>query len=210
MGRPQGRQNGIRFAIKRALDVSIASAGIAISTPIMIGIAAALKATLDEGPIIFRQKRAGKKGRIFEIYKFRTMSNKVDAEGVPLPDEERLTQLGQVLRSLSLDELPQLLNVLRGEMSIVGPRPLHVEYLAHYNSEQARRHDVLPGITGWAQIQGRNNVDWETRFAYDVWYVDHWSMGLDLTILLRTFTAVASRKGISEEGSATMTRFDQS
>jgi sugar transferase EpsL len=158
-------------------------------------------------PAIFRQRRPGLHGRPFVLYKFRSMSDPVAADGRPRSDEERLTPFGRFLRGSSLDELPELLNVLKGEMSLVGPRPLLMEYLPLYTPQQARRHHVLPGITGWAQIHGRNTVEWERKFTLDVWYVDHRSMMLDLRILLATVGYVLTRKGISEPGHATMTPF---
>lgn len=158
-------------------------------------------------PVIFKQKRPGYKGKPFFMYKFRTMTNKKDKEGKFLPDEERLTFIGNFLRRSSLDELPELVNVIRGEMSLVGPRPLRMKYLERYSSEQARRHDVKPGITGWAQINGRNLVNWEERFEMDVWYVDNWSLILDLKILWITLVKVLKREGVSAEGHSTMPEF---
>jgi lipopolysaccharide/colanic/teichoic acid biosynthesis glycosyltransferase len=158
-------------------------------------------------PVMFRQRRPGLHGKAFEIAKFRTMRDARDARGEPLPDGERLTAVGTVLRRMSLDELPQLWNVLRGELSLVGPRPLMMQYLTRYDREQARRHDVLPGITGWAQVHGRNAVAWDARFRLDVWYVDHWSLWLDLKILALTAWTLARREGISGRGHATMPEF---
>jgi len=158
-------------------------------------------------PIIFRQLRPGYRTKPFWLFKFRTMTNARDSQGNLLPDKERLTRLGSSLRNLSLDELPELFNVLRGEMSWVGPRPLLMQYLERYTPEQARRHDVLPGITGWAQINGRNVITWEEKFNYDVWYVDHWSFWLDIKILLLTFWKVLKREGISQPGHATAEEF---
>lgn len=146
-------------------------------------------------------------GEIFTIYKFRSMRNQVDSEGNPLPDAQRITPLGQFLRATSLDELPELLNVLKGEMSWVGPRPLLVEYLPLYSPEQSRRHDVLPGITGWAQVHGRNALSWEEKFRLDVWYVDHWSIWLDIKVMAMTIGKVLRREGISQPGEATAERF---
>ena len=159
-------------------------------------------------PIFFRQQRPGLRGKPFTMYKFRTMRDVVDARGQPLPDGERLTRLGRFLRSSSLDELPELFNVLRGDMSLVGPRPLLMEYLSRYSPEQARRHEVKPGITGWAQINGRNAISWEKKFKLDVWYVDNRSFWLDLKILLMTVQKVFRREGISAVGEATMPRFE--
>jgi sugar transferase EpsL len=158
-------------------------------------------------PVFFRQKRAGLSGKPFEIIKFRTMTDSRDASGHLLPDAQRLTPFGSLLRSLSLDELPEIVNVIRGEMSLVGPRPLPVAYLERYSPEQGRRHRVVPGITGWAQVNGRNAVDWDKRFQMDVWYVDNQSIGLDLRILFKTLLTVLSRKGIASEGSPTMHEF---
>jgi len=158
-------------------------------------------------PVFFRQERPGKDEKIFRIYKFRTMSDERDEKGELLPDEKRLHRVGQWIRSMSLDELPQLINVLRGEMSFVGPRPLLVEYLPLYNEEQKRRHDVLPGITGWAQVNGRNAISWEEKFSYDVWYVDHLSFLLDMKILWMTFLKVIRRNDICSDAHVTMERF---
>jgi len=158
-------------------------------------------------PVFFSQKRPGLHGKLFEIMKFRTMENTCDSEGNLLSDKERLHGLGKTIRSLSLDELPQLLNVLRGEMSFVGPRPLLEAYLPLYNSEQSKRHDVKPGITGWAQVNGRNAISWEQKFAYDLWYVEHQSFALDMKILWMTFVRVLKRNGISSQTSVTMEPF---
>jgi lipopolysaccharide/colanic/teichoic acid biosynthesis glycosyltransferase len=158
-------------------------------------------------PVLFRQIRPGKYGLPFEFIKFRTMSNQRDAAGNLLPDAERLTGLGRFLRATSLDELPQLWNVLRGELSVVGPRPLLMDYLPRYSPEQARRHEVMPGITGWAQVNGRNALTWEEKLKLDVWYVDHWSLGLDIKILSLTIRKVIWRDGISQKGHATMPEF---
>ena len=158
-------------------------------------------------PVFFRQVRPGLEGQLFTVYKFRTMANDVDAKGELLPDRNRLTSFGNVMRKASLDELPQLLNVLKGDMSLVGPRPLLVEYLPLYSPAQARRHEVRPGITGWAQVNGRNAVDWDERFALDVWYVDNRSMMLDLKILVMTAMKVLRRDGIAAKGEATMSKF---
>ncbi len=160
-----------------------------------------------ESPILFRQKRPGYKEKIFGIYKFRTMTNEKDQNGELLPDEKRLVGVGKFIRSTSLDELPQLFNVLKGEMSFVGPRPLLIEYLPLYNAQQKRRHDVLPGITGWAQVNGRNAISWEQKFEYDVWYVDNQSFWLDMKILWMTFLKVVKRSDISSDTSATMEKF---
>jgi lipopolysaccharide/colanic/teichoic acid biosynthesis glycosyltransferase len=158
-------------------------------------------------PVLFVQERPGLGGRPFRLVKFRTMRHATAPDGAPLPDADRLTPLGRFLRATSLDELPQLWNVLRGELSLVGPRPLLMQYLARYTPEQARRQDVLPGITGWAQVNGRNALAWDEKLALDVWYVDHWSLGLDLKILVRTLGKVLRRDGISQRGQATMPEF---
>jgi lipopolysaccharide/colanic/teichoic acid biosynthesis glycosyltransferase len=158
-------------------------------------------------PVFFKQKRAGKDGRQFEMIKFRTMRESYDSNGVPLPDAQRMTSFGNFLRSSSLDELPELWNVLKGEMSLVGPRPLLMQYLPLYSKEQARRHEVKPGITGWAQVNGRNNIGWDEKFALDVWYVDNRSSFLDVKILWLTIKKVLIRDGISSEGNATMSEF---
>jgi lipopolysaccharide/colanic/teichoic acid biosynthesis glycosyltransferase len=158
-------------------------------------------------PVFFSQERPGRGGKPFRIHKLRTMLDAKDKNGNPLPDEQRLTNVGKFLRATSLDELPQLWDVLRGDLSLVGPRPLLIEYLSRYNPEQARRHDVLPGITGWAQINGRNALSWNQKFALDLWYVQNWSLGLDLKILLVTIGQVLRRQGISSGGHATMPEF---
>ncbi|GAB4528340.1 MAG: sugar transferase [Pleurocapsa sp.] len=158
-------------------------------------------------PIIFSQPRGGKDNTVFTFYKFRTMTDERDEQGNLLPDMKRLTPLGRFLRQSSLDELPQLWNILTGDMSFVGPRPLIAVYLERYSPEQARRHDVAPGITGWAQINGRNSISWEEKFALDLWYIDNWSLWLDLKILVQTFTAILSKKGVDENENATMTEF---
>lgn len=158
-------------------------------------------------PIMFKQKRPGLKGKPFFIYKFRTMTNEKDKNGELLPDHLRMTSIGRFIRKLSLDELPQLFNVLKGDISLVGPRPLLMEYLPLYNENQARRHNVKPGITGWAQVNGRNAISWEEKFDLDVWYVDHKSFWLDMKILFKTFFKVIKREGISQEGNETVEKF---
>ena len=191
---------------KRILDLALTLPGILILSPVFLIIA--ILVGMNYGtPIIFRQKRPGYLGKPFWVYKFRTMTNALDADNNLLPDSERITRLGQFLRSYSLDELPELFNVLRGEMSWVGPRPLLIQYLERYSPEQARRHEVLPGITGWAQINGRNALTWEEKFKLDVWYVDHWTFGLDIKILLITAIKVLRREGISQPGHATAEEF---
>ncbi len=174
--------------------------------PLMAVIAFILRFSVGKG-VIFCQERPGIKGKPFKIYKFRTMTNSRDPNGRLLPDVMRLTSVGRFLRSTSLDELPELLNVLKGEMSIVGPRPLLMQYLDRYSPEQMRRHEVKPGITGWAQVNGRNAISWEEKFKLDVWYVDHQSLRLDLRIIVLTLLKVLKREGISHEGHATMEEF---
>jgi sugar transferase EpsL len=193
---------------KRAIDVLGATAGLAVLGPALLLIALAVRCSLG-APVLFRQVRAGLHGRPFELLKFRTMTDARDARGALRPDSERLTRLGHWLRTCSLDELPELINVLCGDMSLVGPRPLLLDYLGHYSAEQARRHEVRPGITGWAAVHGRNATSWERRLALDVWYVDHRSLRLDLRILLMTVIKVLKREGISAHGHATMPRFDE-
>ena len=192
--------------IKRLLDLIITVPILLCLSPFMLLIWV-LVAWQHGQPVIFRQSRPGYKGKLFTIYKFRTMRDLRDAQGQPLPDEKRLTNFGQFLRKWSLDETPELINVLRGEMSLVGPRPLLIEYLPLYSQEQSRRHDVLPGITGWAQIHGRNAVSWQEKFSLDVWYVDHWSLWLDIKILFSTIIKVLRREGISQPGQATAELF---
>lgn len=200
------RQEGAYLAAKRAIDRALAGALLVTLSPVMAATALAIRVSMGS-PVLFRQRRPGLHGRPFELVKFRTMTDARDASGAPLPDGRRLTRVGQLIRTTSLDELPQLWNVVRGEMSLVGPRPLLMEYLSRYTSEQARRHDVLPGITGWTQINGRNALQWEAKFALDVWYVDHWSLWLDAKILALTAAALLDRNGISQEGHATMPVF---
>ena len=191
---------------KRALDVLVSGAGLVTLAPVLAAIAVAVRLAIGS-PVLFRQQRPGRGGRPFMMYKFRTMRDATGPDGEPLPDAERMTRFGQLLRSTSLDELPELWNVFRGEMSLVGPRPLLMEYLPLYTPEQARRHEVAPGVTGWAQVNGRNALSWDEKFRMDVWYVDHQSFWLDLRILARTAKQVFRREGISQEGQVTMERF---
>jgi sugar transferase EpsL len=191
---------------KRVFDLLLTSFGLLLISPILL-VVAMLVWRAHGRPLLFRQKRPGYRSRPFYIYKFRSMTDARDAQGALLPDAERLTRLGRALRATSLDELPETLNVLRGEMSLVGPRPLLMQYLERYTPEQTRRHDVLPGITGWAQINGRNALTWEDKFRLDVWYVDHWSLGLDIKILALTLWKVIKREGISQPGHATAEEF---
>lgn len=195
-----------RRQAKRACDVVLASAALVVLSPVLAAIAAAIRVGMGS-PVLFRQRRPGLAGRPFTILKFRTMTAGRDAEGNLLPDADRLTPLGRLLRSTSLDELPELWNVVRGDMSLVGPRPLLTEYLDHYTPEQSRRHDVRPGITGWAQVNGRNAQSWEDKLRQDVWYVDNASLLLDARILLRTLVQVLRRQGIASPGHATAPKF---
>ena len=200
------RQAGLSLFAKKTVDRIVALGGLVVATPLVCVAAAAVRATMG-GPVFFTQERPGLHGRPFRIVKMRTMTLERDSNGQLLPDAQRLTRLGKFLRASSIDELPQLWNVLRGDLSLVGPRPLLTQYLPLYDREQARRHDVLPGITGWAQVNGRNALSWEEKFALDVWYVDHWSLGLDLQILAKTVSSVLKRQGISREGHVTMPPF---
>ena len=192
---------------KRALDLGLAVPALVVLAPVGLAVGGLTRLKLG-GPVLFRQPRPGQNDRVFELIKFRTMSNARGADGELLPDEERLTPFGMRLRRLSLDELPTLWNVVRGDMSFVGPRPLLVQYLDRYTPEQRRRHDVAPGITGWAQIHGRNTISWEEKFELDVWYVENVSLRTDLGILLRTAVQVLGRRDISAEGHATMPEFE--
>jgi len=192
--------------IKRLIDIFGSLLVLAILIPLFLIISVLIKLN-SKGPIFFKQSRPGKNGKIFFPYKFRTMKELRDENGNLLSDEKRLTKFGGFLRKFSLDELPELWNVLRGDMSLVGPRPLLVEYLDRYTPEQARRHEVKPGITGWAQVNGRNAITWEEKFKYDVWYVDNWSLWLDFKIIFITIVKVLKGEGISQPGHATMEEF---
>jgi lipopolysaccharide/colanic/teichoic acid biosynthesis glycosyltransferase len=192
--------------MKRLFDLTIASAALVLLAPLLLLLALMIRQDLGR-PVLFRQQRPGWHGQPFVLRKFRTMREAFDREGTPLHDAARLTPLGRWLRATSLDELPELWNVVKGEMSLVGPRPLLMDYLPFYCPEQARRHEVRPGITGWAQINGRNELNWEEKFRLDVWYVDHRTFWLDLVILWRTMRQVARRHGISQQGHVTMERF---
>jgi len=192
--------------LKRLFDLVVASLGLLVLALPLLVLAGLIRRKLGS-PVLFRQVRPGLHGQSFEMVKFRTMTDERGADGALLPDAQRLTPFGQLLRASSLDELPELWNVLKGEMSLVGPRPLLVEYLPLYSPEQARRHEVRPGITGWAQVNGRNGISWEKKFALDVWYVDHRSWSLDIIILWMTVRKVLRRDGISTAGEATMTQF---
>jgi lipopolysaccharide/colanic/teichoic acid biosynthesis glycosyltransferase len=192
--------------LKRIVDIGGAGLGLLISSPLSAVAAVAVRATMGS-PIFFRQVRPGQNGRPFTMVKFRTMRNACGQNGVPLSDAERLTRTGAFLRKTSIDELPELWNVLKGDMSLVGPRPLLMSYLGRYTSRQARRHEMKPGVTGWAQINGRNAVNWERKFELDIWYIDNWSLKLDFKILALTLWRVVKRSGISEQGHATMREF---
>jgi sugar transferase EpsL len=194
---------------KRVTDILLAGSALLISAPLMAAIALAIRWSMGR-PILFRQMRPGYRGEPFKLLKFRTMNAARDARGCLLPDAARLTPIGRLLRRLSLDELPQLWNVLRGDMSLVGPRPLLKQYVDRYTPEQARRHDTKPGITGWAQVHGRNGLTWPEKFSLDLWYVDNWSLWLDIRILVRTLWQVLKREGISQPGHATMPEFSAS
>lgn len=192
--------------MKRLFDMSVAVLALLLLSPLLLAVALAVRARLGT-PVLFRQVRPGLGGRPFTLLKFRTMRQANGPDGSPLPDSDRLTPLGRFLRSWSLDELPELWNVVRGDMSLVGPRPLLMEYLPLYSADQARRHEVRPGITGWAQVHGRNALSWDDKFALDLWYVDHQGALLDLRILALTFRNVLARDGIHAKDSATMPRF---
>jgi sugar transferase EpsL len=191
---------------KRLFDLAIVIPIIIIFSPLIIIIGLLVYFKIGY-PILFKQARPGLNGKTFIIYKFRTMTNSYDENGELLPDSNRLTRLGKFLRSYSLDELPELFNVLKGDMSVVGPRPLLMHYLNRYTLEQARRHEVKPGITGWAQVHGRNAITWKEKFKLDVWYVDNWSIWLDIKIIVMTIWKILKREGISQEGQATMEEF---
>ncbi|MCP4503381.1 MAG: sugar transferase [Deltaproteobacteria bacterium] len=191
---------------KRLLDITVAATGLSLLSPLILSTSVAVALKLGR-PVFFRQLRPGKGEKLFRMLKFRTMTEELDADGVLMSDEVRLTSFGKWLRSSSLDELPALLNVLKGDMSIVGPRPLLERYISRYNDEQKRRHEVAPGITGWAQINGRNQLSWPEKFALDVWYIDHIGFLLDLEIIIRTAQKVVAKSDISADGYATMPEF---
>jgi sugar transferase EpsL len=191
---------------KRVFDLVLTVPGLVVFSPVLAVLVILVWIKMG-APVLFRQVRPGFRGKLFTNYKFRTMRDAVDATGKLLPDPERVTRLGRFLRSSSLDELPELFNVLKGEMSLVGPRPLLIQYLERYSAEQMRRHDVLPGITGWAQVNGRNALTWEDKFRLDVWYVDHWSLWLDIRILALTLLKVAQREGINPPGQDAVQEF---
>jgi lipopolysaccharide/colanic/teichoic acid biosynthesis glycosyltransferase len=192
--------------LKRLIDIVVAVIGLILLLPVLIIVAWKIHRKLGK-PVFFRQTRPGKEGKPFGMVKFRTMLDAVDKNGNPLPDDRRITPFGQFLRSTSLDELPELWNVLKGDMSLVGPRPLLMEYLPLYSAEQYRRHDVRPGVTGWAQVNGRNALSWDEKFRLDVWYVNNQSFWLDMKILYLTVQKVVRRDGINQDGEATMNKF---
>lgn len=201
--------NKLSLVIKRVFDIICALGGLIVLSPVLL-ICTILIRTKLGSPIFFRQKRIGKGNKEFEMIKFRTMKDVVDKNGNQLPDELRMTKLGKTLRSLSLDELPELINILKGDMSLIGPRPLLVQYLPLYNERQIKRHDVTPGLTGWAQVNGRNSLTWNEKFELDVWYVENWSLWLDIKIFFMTIYKVFKREGISQEGQATAEFFNGS
>lgn len=192
--------------IKRIIDIIIAMMGLFFLSPLILILTILIKNRMGS-PVFFIQKRIGKNNKEFNLIKFRTMKDLRDEEGELLPEEKRRSRLGNKLRELSLDEIPELINILKGDMSLVGPRPLLVEYLPLYNEEEIRRHEVLPGLTGWAQINGRNNTTWKKRFQLDLWYVDNWSIFLDFKIIFLTFFKVIKKEGVDQSGEVTMQRF---
>lgn len=194
-------------SIKRGIDFILALVGLILASPVLLIVAILVRMKLGS-PIFFRQARVGLNGEIFEMIKFRTMKDAYDINGEPLPDSERLTLFGQFLRKTSLDELPELINVLKGDMSLVGPRPLLVEYLPLYSEEQMRRHNVRPGITGYAQVNGRNNISWAKKFELDIYYVNHFSLYLDIKILWQTVVKVIKQADINQEGNVTVEKFN--
>lgn len=193
--------------LKRLLDIVISAVALIVLSPAMLIICILIRFNLGT-PIFFTQERVGKDNRVFKMIKFRTMKDSRDKNGNLLSDNERVTKLGSILRSFSLDELPELINILKGEMSLIGPRALLVQYLDHYNEEQIKRHNVLPGLTGWAQINGRNSITWCEKFKLDVWYVEHWSLLLDMKIFFLTFWKVIKREGINQSTTITMEYFN--
>lgn len=197
----------LQYVVKRAIDIVCSGLGLIVLSPILLITAILIRIKLGS-PIFFTQDRLGKDGKVFKMIKFRTMLDAVDKWGEPLPDEERMTSFGQLLRSTSIDELPELINVFKGDMSLVGPRPLLVEYKELYSPEQFRRHEVRPGITGWAQVNGRNTLGWSERFKLDVEYVDNYNLFMDVKILFMTVLKVVKRDGISQEGHVTMEKFN--
>ncbi len=204
MKKPERKKN--YFLIKNLLDLSISFISLILLIPLFLILTILIKLT-SKGPLFFKQNRPGRNGKLFILYKFKTMNDIREEYGNFLPDEKRLTDIGKFLRKLSLDEIPELWNVLKGEMSLVGPRPLLVEYLNRYTPEQARRHEVKPGITGWAQVNGRNAITWEEKFKYDIWYIDNWSLWLDIKVIFMTIIKVIKGEGINQPGCATMEEF---
>lgn len=197
-----------RDFFKRGIDLAVSGIGLLIVSPVLLVAIVWLHFANKGAGVFFLQERPGKGGKIFRVLKFKTMTDERDADGNLLPDERRLTKVGRFVRSTSIDELPQLINVLKGDMALIGPRPLLVQYLPLYNAEQARRHEVRPGITGWAQVNGRNAISWQKKFELDVWYVDHCSFGLDLKIVFKTMMKVLKRADISSQTAATMEAFN--
>lgn len=197
-----------RDFFKRGIDFAVSGIGLLIVSPVLLVVIVWLHFANKGAGVFFLQERPGKGGKIFRVLKFKTMTDERDADGNLLPDERRLTKVGRFVRSTSIDELPQLINVLKGDMALIGPRPLLVQYLPLYNAEQARRHEVRPGITGWAQVNGRNAISWQKKFELDVWYVDHCSFGLDLKIVFKTMMKVLKRADISSQTAATMEAFN--
>ncbi|MCX0371588.1 sugar transferase [Clostridium perfringens] len=193
--------------IKRLFDILFSLLALIIISPVFLIVALLVRINLGS-PILFTQERVGLNNKVFKMYKFRTMKDGKNKNGELLPDNERLTKFGEKLRSTSLDELPELINILKGDMSLIGPRPLLVEYIPLYNNEQIKRHNVLPGLTGWAQVNGRNAISWSEKFKLDVWYVENWNLILDIKIFFLTIYKVFKRDGISEEGEVTMTKFN--
>jgi sugar transferase EpsL len=196
----------VQFAVKRLIDIVASVVGLILLGPVLLVLAAVIRIKLG-GPVFFRQERPGLNAKPFKLIKFRTMTDARDEQGKLLPDDQRLAALGRFLRSTSMDELPEFFNVMKGDMSLVGPRPLMMKYLARYTPEQARRHEVKPGITGWAQVNGRNAISWEDKFNLDVWYVDNWGVWLDLKIILKSIAMVVRRKDVAQDGRATVDEF---
>ena len=202
----RGRQYGLPLKVKRTVDLVASFALLTTFSPLLFAVGILLFLTMGR-PILFRQRRAGRYGRPFIVYKFRTMTDERRAQCQPVADSERITRVGRLLRLFSIDELPQLWNVLRGDMSLVGPRPLLMQYLERYSAEEMQRHEVKPGITGWAQVNGRNATSWQERFALDVWYAENWSLALDARILVRTLWTVLAGEGVAHGGHVTMPEF---
>ena len=202
----RGRQYGLPLKVKRTVDLIVSFALLTAFSPLLFAVGILLFLTMGR-PILFRQRRAGRYGRPFIVYKFRTMTGDRGAQGQPVTDRERVTRVGRLLRLFSIDELPQLWNVLRGDMSLVGPRPLLMQYLERYSGEEMQRHQLKPGITGWAQVNGRNATSWQERFALDVWYVENWRLALDARILVRTLWTVLAGEGVAHGGHVSMPEF---